>query len=366
MGPTLPCGVIPTCFWKAMTALRVGVSKRPLTLSPALRLAFSWRCRTRTASPTRIRRQRNDQPEPCRVADRAVREETSRGLEYLDSILRVGPEDPVCDDEDAVRPEQALDRCDVGAAVAEALSREACRERGNARRRSGQQQKREGDRDESANGPRHGHRVAGGMPCTSGQSSSAATTITDGRVRARRTLQRMQRLTDALELLDGPLDDPATLAGNLRDLGRVNRWLGGVDLSATRDRCAGGAPERPVAARRGDGRGGYPAGADRAGKGARPAAPGRRPRQPPRGPRGGRDRDARSGDDRWARAARRRRALAPLSRPVVRRRPRVARPPSPGPGGGRRPARARWRVSPGSAWSSTTSIAPGWDCSERG
>ena len=45
----------------------------------------------------------------------------------LTRILRVGPEDPVCDDEDAVRPEQALDRRDVGAAVAEALIREPCR-----------------------------------------------------------------------------------------------------------------------------------------------------------------------------------------------------------------------------------------------
>ena len=42
----------------------------------------------------------------------------------------------------------------------------------------------------------------------------------------------MDRLTDAVELLDGPLDDPPTLAGNLRDLRRINRWLGGVRLSA--------------------------------------------------------------------------------------------------------------------------------------
>jgi ubiquinone/menaquinone biosynthesis C-methylase UbiE len=41
----------------------------------------------------------------------------------------------------------------------------------------------------------------------------------------------MERLTDAAELLDGPLDDPAALAGNLRDLRRINRRLGGVDLS---------------------------------------------------------------------------------------------------------------------------------------
>jgi 2-polyprenyl-3-methyl-5-hydroxy-6-metoxy-1,4-benzoquinol methylase len=42
----------------------------------------------------------------------------------------------------------------------------------------------------------------------------------------------VDRLTHAVELLDGPLDDPRTLAGNLRDLRRVNRWLGGASLSA--------------------------------------------------------------------------------------------------------------------------------------
>ena len=42
----------------------------------------------------------------------------------------------------------------------------------------------------------------------------------------------MDRRIDAVELLDGPLDDPATLVGNLRDLRRINRWLGGVRLSA--------------------------------------------------------------------------------------------------------------------------------------
>ncbi len=41
----------------------------------------------------------------------------------------------------------------------------------------------------------------------------------------------MDRLAGASELLDGPLDDPATLAGNLRDLGRANALLGGVRLS---------------------------------------------------------------------------------------------------------------------------------------
>jgi 2-polyprenyl-3-methyl-5-hydroxy-6-metoxy-1,4-benzoquinol methylase len=42
----------------------------------------------------------------------------------------------------------------------------------------------------------------------------------------------MDRLAGAAELLDGPLDDGPTLEGNLRDLRRANRWLGGAALSA--------------------------------------------------------------------------------------------------------------------------------------
>jgi ubiquinone/menaquinone biosynthesis C-methylase UbiE len=42
----------------------------------------------------------------------------------------------------------------------------------------------------------------------------------------------MERRTDAVELLDGPLDDPAALTANLRDLRRINDRLGGVSLSA--------------------------------------------------------------------------------------------------------------------------------------
>jgi ubiquinone/menaquinone biosynthesis C-methylase UbiE len=61
----------------------------------------------------------------------------------------------------------------------------------------------------------------------------------------------MDRLTDAEELLDGPLDDPAALAGNLRDLRRINRLLGGVRLSRLAiDRLLSAAPThldgRPV------------------------------------------------------------------------------------------------------------------------
>ena len=51
-------------------------------------------------------------------------------------------------------------------------------------------------------------------------------------VAGRGTLPAMERRTDAVELLDGPLDDPAALAANLRDLRRINDRLGGASLSA--------------------------------------------------------------------------------------------------------------------------------------
>jgi len=41
----------------------------------------------------------------------------------------------------------------------------------------------------------------------------------------------MDRLTGVAELLDGPLDDPAALEANLRDLARINRLTGGARLS---------------------------------------------------------------------------------------------------------------------------------------
>jgi ubiquinone/menaquinone biosynthesis C-methylase UbiE len=41
----------------------------------------------------------------------------------------------------------------------------------------------------------------------------------------------MQRLAGARELLDGDLTDEPVLEGNLRDLRRINRWLGGLALS---------------------------------------------------------------------------------------------------------------------------------------
>ena len=60
----------------------------------------------------------------------------------------------------------------------------------------------------------------------------------------------MKRLSGVDELLDGPLDDPAALAGNLRDLRRLNRVFGGVRLSRLAiDRLLNAAPtldDRPL------------------------------------------------------------------------------------------------------------------------
>jgi ubiquinone/menaquinone biosynthesis C-methylase UbiE len=42
----------------------------------------------------------------------------------------------------------------------------------------------------------------------------------------------VDRLAGVVELLDGPLDDAPTLAGNLRDLRRVNKWFGGAALTS--------------------------------------------------------------------------------------------------------------------------------------
>ena len=41
----------------------------------------------------------------------------------------------------------------------------------------------------------------------------------------------MRRVEDQAELIDGPLEDSDVLRESLRDLRRVNRWLGGVALS---------------------------------------------------------------------------------------------------------------------------------------
>jgi SAM-dependent methyltransferase len=75
----------------------------------------------------------------------------------------------------------------------------------------------------------------------------------------------VERLQGVMEHLDGPLGDPAVLRGNLRDLGRINRLTGGVDLS--RRALAGllaetGGPRRAeAAASRAMGPAGNPGGA---------------------------------------------------------------------------------------------------------
>jgi ubiquinone/menaquinone biosynthesis C-methylase UbiE len=60
----------------------------------------------------------------------------------------------------------------------------------------------------------------------------------------------MRRLAGACEHLDGDLADAAVLAGNLRDLRRVNHRLGGVSLSRRAVdallRTAGRSPDAPI------------------------------------------------------------------------------------------------------------------------
>ena len=170
----------------------------------------------------------------------------------------------------------------------------------------------------------------------------------------------MDRLTDAVELLDGPLDDPTALAGNLRDLRRINRWLGGVRVSSAAIDAARGASRGAVPARRRDRRRRHPGRAARRGDPARPDAPrssgsttvprcSRRPSAPHR-------RSAATGRPH---ADGRGRALAALPGSLVRRRPRLARPPPPRRRRGSAAARARWAASRGSGSSSTTSTGAG-------
>ena len=56
----------------------------------------------------------------------------------------------------------------------------------------------------------------------------------------------MNRLTGVAELLDGPLDDPAALVANLRDLARLNRVSGGTSLSRRAIDALGSAADRPA------------------------------------------------------------------------------------------------------------------------
>ena len=193
--------------------------------------------------------------------------------------------------------------------------------------------------------------------------ASPATTIMVRMVRARRTLPAMDRRTDAVELLDGPLDDPAALAGNLRDLRRVNRWLGGVSLSADAIDALAAHRHEVTLIDVGTGGADIPlallARAD--GAGARPV--GRRHRQPARGPRRGRARHGRRcavtdglelhvGDGRSLPFPDRSFDVAHTSMVIHHLHP----------GRGGRPCCARWAGSRGSASSSTTSIARwfGW------
>ena len=124
--------------------------------------------------------------------------------------------------------------------------------------------------------------------------ASPATTIMRPIVRARRTLPAMDRRTDAVELLDGPLDDPRG-AGRQPARPAPDQPLARRGAAERgRDRCAGRASRRADPARRRDRRRRHPDGA--AGPGRRARARGLSivaHRQPARGPRRGRARHTR-------------------------------------------------------------------------
>ena len=56
----------------------------------------------------------------------------------------------------------------------------------------------------------------------------------------------MERLATTAELMDGPLDDPVALAANLRDLRRINRLLGGTELSRRALTVLAGHDRNPI------------------------------------------------------------------------------------------------------------------------
>ena len=112
-----------------------------------------------------------------------------------------------------------------------------------------------------------------------------------------RTLRAMDRRTDAVELLDGPLDDPAALAANLRDLRRINDRLGGVSLTAPAIEALAAHRAELSLLDVGTGGADIPLALLALAAARRAATDGRRHRQPARGPVGGRPRLAR----RWRR-----------------------------------------------------------------
>ena len=193
-------------------------------------------------------------------------------------------------------------------------------------------------------------------------SASPATTITSRHPRgAAVPCDEWTALPMPSNYLDGTLDDPATLAGNLRDLRRVQPLARRGRPERRGDRGPGRPSRRAHDARRRNGRRRHPAGAPRAravgaarrwpivGLDSRPevlAAAGHR--------------HARTGDRRRARAstsataarcpsptARSTSSTASLRASITSSRPRRPR------------CSARWPASPGWAWSSTTSTAAG-------
>ncbi len=177
-------GVMPMCFWKAMTALRVGVSRRsPLTVETGVRLSSSSRWTASTAWPVLPGLSGTISLSPGALADDAVGGQAVGGLERLDRRpWSSAPKIAIERDRARRGPEQGLDGPDVRAAVAEALVREGVGRRGRGGRHVRHEEHGgEGDRQEAAEGGRHD----GSLPNQAGAAGQPASARLGGSAPAR-------------------------------------------------------------------------------------------------------------------------------------------------------------------------------------
>ena len=232
--------------------------------------------------------------------------------------------------------QQALDRADVRPTVAQGLDREGVAGRRGRRRWARRRcARRQHDEDEDGwHQATDDGRHPDSLPKRTrhgGRHASTSRSCRPGGYPA-----AVERSTDAVELLDGPLDDPAALRTTSATC--VGSTAGSAASSLTVPAIEALAAHRPSSPSSTWGPAG-PTSRSRCWSERAPAAGGWSVVASTAGPRSSRRRrsararvPATTGPD----APRRRRPLAPLPRPLVRHRPRLARAPSPEPRRGAR------------------------------
>ena len=154
-----------------MTALRVAVPNTPLTVSPALRFAFSWRWTTLTASPVLPRP--SETMSLSHVASPTTPLAVSPCVVWnvVTAAWVVAPNTPSID----TATPRATRNPWIARTSAPRLPRlwfgNPRREGGDARRRRGEQEQREDDRNEAAGRMRHGRKPSGAGSCGRGSRS---------------------------------------------------------------------------------------------------------------------------------------------------------------------------------------------------